>query len=564
MPYGPQTPVGQAIFSQKYAQPGETFREACNRVASPLADSDEHYHAFRGALLDQRFIPGGRIWASIGTTKLTCAHNCFVSGVIEDSFVDGPGNIMQRAAEAAATMRMGGGIGYDFSGLRPRGSLIKKLNSDASGPVSFMHIFDAVCLATCSSGHRRGAQMGVLRVDHPDIEEFIHAKNNREKLTGFNISVAITDGFMEAVQRGGEFPLQFEGQVYRTINAGALWENIMRSAWDWAEPGVLFIDRMNSQNNLSYCETITATNPCSEQPLPPFGACLLGSFNLTKYVERGIRRDWTFNGERMLADVPHVVRAMDNVNSIARYPLPEQLHEAVSKRRMGIGVTGMANAFEALGHAYGSDDFIMDMHAVLSKLRDAVYEASAELAASKGSFPLFEREAYLSTPFIEAMSAHTRMMIDKHGIRNSHLISMAPTGTISLIADNVSSGIEPVFAKRLTNTIHTPDGPQKVEVTDYGFANFGTEPRTAAEVSADEHVRVLCAAQLYTDSAVSKTCNVPPTMPWSDFKALYHKAWRLGAKSCAVFNTGGKRAGVLEAVEVDAPQVDCASGVCSI
>lgn len=557
--YGPQTQAGQAIFAQKYAQTGESFRDVCNRVASGLKDSTAHYHEFRSILLGQRFLPGGRVMASIGTSKNTCSHNCFVSGNVEDSFVDGPGSIMDRAKEAATTMRMGGGIGYDFSRLRPRGALIKKLASSASGPVSFMHIFDAVCLATCSSGHRRGAQMGVLRVDHPDIEEFIHAKTNRDKLTGFNISVAVTDDFMRAVDSGGQFPLMFEGEVHRTIPARPLWEAIMRSAWDWAEPGVLFIDRMNVENNLRYCETIAATNPCSEQPLPPYGACLLGSFNLTKYVA-ATRDNWEFDYASLANDIPAVVRAMDNINDVARYPLPEQHAEALAKRRMGIGVTGLANAIEALGFPYGSNGFLETAHKIFGVLTSGAYEASAILAGEKGAFPLFEREPYLEGRFISRLNGEVRGLIEKHGIRNSHLISMAPTGTISLTADNVSSGIEPVFAVRMTNRINTPSGTEDVEITDYGLAKFGVMPRTTDQVTADEHVKVLCCAQEYTDSAVSKTCNVPPTMEWDDFKALYHKAWRLGAKSCAVFNTGGKRMGVLQALG----DTDCANGLCTI
>ncbi len=559
--YGPVTPVGQAIFSQKYAQKGETFRDVCNRVASGLAESPEHYHPFRSILLSQRFLPGGRILASVGAAKDTCAHNCFVSGTIEDSFVTGPGSIMDRAREAAATMRMGGGIGYDFSTLRPRGALIKKLSSQASGPVSFMRIFDAICLATASSGHRRGAQMGVLRVDHPDIVEFIHAKNNREQLTGFNISVAITNDFMRAVADGAtEFPLVFDGQVHSTVHPGELWDAIMRSAWDWAEPGVIFIDRMNEMNNLHYDETIAATNPCSEQPLPPFGACLLGSFNLTKYLKTHSSRGWMFDYWQFRQDIPIVVRAMDMVNDVAHYPLAEQREEALNKRRMGLGVTGLANTIEAMGYPYGSSTFLRIMHTILGELKIQAYHASMQLAIQKGPFPRFARNGYMEGEFIKTLPDGLQASIAEHGIRNSHLISMAPTGTISLTADNVSSGIEPVFLERYTNQVHTPAGPEIVEVVDYGVKFLGTKPRTTEEVTADEHVQVLCAAQMHTDSAVSKTCNVPPTMEWNEFKNLYHKAWRLGAKSCSVFNTGGKRAGVLTAIG----EADCASGVCAV
>lgn len=572
--YGPRTPAGQLILRKKYAQKGEDWRDVSNRTASALKDNSEHYHELRKILLDMRFLFGGRILAGAGTSKSVCLHNCFVSGTIEDSFVDGRGSIMDRAKEAAATMRMGGGIGYDFSTLRPRGSLIKKLGSTASGPVSFMHIFDAVCRATCSSGHRRGAQMGVLRVDHPDIEEFIHAKQDQTSLTGFNISVGVTDEFMAAVDNGSEFPLRFEGETYRVIDASQLWEKIMRSAWDWAEPGVLFIDRMNKMNNLYYCETISATNPCSEQPLPPYGACLLGSLSLPRYIEEGGDgpTPYVFNIQRMRQDILAIVRALDNVNDVAKYPIPEQQYEAQQKRRVGLGVMGLANAVEALGFPYGSEQFIGMEHRILTELKNTAYTASAILAAEKGPFPAYDRDQYLDGEYVKGLSADTRELIRLNGLRNSHLISMAPTGTIALVADNVSSGIEPTFAERATNTYWTEDGPQPLEVVDYGVANFSRgnfqfKPRCAAEVTADEHIKVLCAAQAHTDSAVSKTCNVNGKMPWTDFKALYHKAWLWGAKSCSVFNSDGKRFGVLTAsdgdISADASQ-QCATGTCDI
>lgn len=572
--YGPQTAPGQLILAKKYAQKGEDWRAVANRVASALKDNSEHYHAFRQIMLDMRFLPGGRILAGAGTSKSVCLHNCFVSGVIEDSFVDGRGSIMDRAKEAAATMRMGGGIGYDFSTIRPRGSLIRKLGSSASGPVSFMGVFNAVCLATCSSGHRRGAQMGVLRVDHPDIEEFIHAKQDQVSLTGFNISVGITDEFMAAVDSGSQFPLRFAGETYRFIDARQLWESIMRSAWDWAEPGVLFIDRMNQWNNLRYCEDIAATNPCSEQPLPPYGACLLGSFNLTKYVRTDPTDKnslapadmwrWHFDITQLRRDMVAVVRAMDNVNDIAKYPIPEQLHEALQKRRIGLGVMGLANAVEAMGFPYGSSAFLQMTHSILIAMKNAAYTASAALAAEKGSFPLFDADRYMESPYIQGLNSGTRELIRLNGLRNSHLISMAPTGTIALVADNISSGIEPTFAERATNTYWTEDGPQPLEVVDYGVACFGTKPRVSSEVTADEHIAVLCAAQSHSDSAVSKTCNVTGAMPWEDFKAIYARAFRMGAKSCSVFNSDGKRAGVLTAsADVDAaPQ--CVTGSCDI
>ncbi len=555
--YGPRTQAADSLHAMKYRNPNEDFREAMNRVAFGLKDSDEHYHALRGILLDQRFCPGGRIQGAIGSSRATTAYNCFVSGTIEDSFVEGAGSIMGRAKDAAATMRMGGGIGYDFSTLRPRGDLIRKLYSQSSGPISFMHIYNAVCLATASSGHRRGAQMGILRVDHPDVEEFIRAKQNATDLTGFNISLAITDQFMEAVAAGREFDLTFAGRTYSTVDAQELWEKIMRSTWDYAEPGVIFIDTINRMNNLWYCETIAATNPCGEQPLPPFGACLLGSFNLTKYLRSRPmavgEAPWYFDFDQLMDDIPHVIRGMDNVIDRTKYPLAEQKAEALSKRRMGLGVMGLANAGEACGHAYGSAGFLNFQRKVLSVINTEAYRHSALLAREKGSFPLFDTERYLQGKFIKTLPDEIRHMILNGGMRNSHLTSIAPTGTISMCADNVSGGVEPVFSYELTRQINTPAGPALATVQDYGVAYLGTRGKLAASVTAKEHVSVLALAQEFVDSAVSKTVNMTGAMPWADFKDIYFRAWGLGCKGCATFNSDGKRMALLMPTKADEP-----------
>ena len=551
MNHGPTTPFAQHLHAEKYRAPGESFDEAMNRIAAALTDGREQFDELRTILRDQRFMPAGRIQAAVGAPKKVTPYNCFVSGTIADSFVDGTGSIMARATEAASTMRMGGGIGYDFSTLRPRGAKIRKLGSSSSGPISFMAIYDSICKCIASSGHRRGAQMGVLRVDHPDIEEFIHAKQNSDKLTGFNISIGVTDAFMRAVEAGEMFELTWRNEVYSEIDAAALWEKIMRSTWDYAEPGVLFIDAINDKNNLRYCETIAATNPCGEQPLPPYGACLLGSFNLTKYI-RPHEFDqspgmFEFDWDQFKADIKPVVRAMDRVIDVATYPLFEQEQEAHNKRRMGLGITGLANAGEALGYRYGSREFLDFEEMVLMYLRDLAYYASSDLAAISGSFPAFDADKFLDGPFAQDFPPILRVAIKEQGLRNSHLISIAPTGTISLCADNVSSGIEPVFSKRLTRTVQTEDGPLEVELVDYGLATWGIEPTECLDVTAEEHLAVLLAAQRYTDSSVSKTCNVNPDMPWSEFKALYMDAWRGGAKGCTTFNPGGKRMGILKA-----------------
>jgi ribonucleoside-diphosphate reductase alpha chain len=479
----------------------------------------------------------------MGAPRTVTPYNCFVSGTIEDSME----GIMDAAKMAALTMKLGGGIGYDFSTIRPRRDLIQTLDSYATGPVSFMGIFDAVCKTIASAGHRRGAQMGVLRVDHPDIEEFVRSKQNREQLTTLNISCGITDTFMQAVRDDRPFDLVFGGRVYKTIRARDLWEEIMRSTWNWAEPGVLFIDRINDMNNLWYCETIAATNPCGEQPLPPNGACLLGSINLVRYIDKQTQfPGYTFNYEKLKADMPHIVRAMDNVVDRATYPLEAQKKEAHDKRRMGLGVCGLANAAEVLGLPYGSEDMLTFTRTVLSTIRDAAYNASVDLAIEKGPFPLCNPELYQLSGFVQTLPLKIRERIAEHGIRNSHLLSIAPTGTISLAADNVSGGIEPPFSLEYTRTKQEFDDSVELLVQDYAYRKYGTRGRTATECTGQEHVAVLCAAQQYVDSACSKTCNVDPNMPWEDFKNLYMQAWEGGAKGCTTFNPSGKRFGILK------------------
>lgn len=553
MSTGPTLPISIELDEMKYRQQGESFREKCSRIADSLKDSDEHYHAFRDSLLDMRFLPAGRVQAAMGAARQVTPYNCFVSPTIPDSM----SGIMDVAKTAAETMRLGGGIGYDFSTIRPRGDIIAKTGSPASGPVSFMRIFDAVCSTVASAGHRRGAQMGVLRVDHPDIEEFIRAKQNTGSLTNFNVSIAVTDAFMEAVKTNDGFDLVWGGKKYRTINARNLWNEVMRSTWDWAEPGVLFIDRINGMNNLYYIEDIAATNPCAEQPLPPNGACLLGSFNLTKYIQAKMDKPFIFDWDQFFADIPVVVRAMDNIVDRALYPLEEQYNEAVSKRRMGLGVTGVANALEALGYPYGSEEFLIYLNSLLRDFTNAVYKASSELAREKGSFPLYVQKEYLSGKFVQQLDKDVREHIETWGIRNSHLTSIAPTGTISLVADNISSGIEPVFSYGFDRTIQTYEGPRVERVEDYGVRVLGVKGKTADACSVDDHLAVLLVASKWMDSAVSKTCNVGEAVSFEDFKDIYWKAWEGGAKGCTTFRAAGKRAGILVAAPEEGEGAAC-------
>ena len=517
-----------------------------NRVAGALADDPEHFRQLQDILLNQRFLPGGRIQASMGAAKTVSPINCFLSGVVTDSFVHDDGNIMQRATEAAATMRLGGGIGTDFSTLRPSGANIVKLDSASSGPVSFMHIFDAVGRAVASSGHRRGAQMGVIRVDHPDIVEFIHAKNDNHSLTGFNMSVLVTDEFMRAVEADTTFDLKFDGKVYKTVRATSIWNSIMRSTYDYAEPGVIFIDTINDRNSLNYAEEIIGTNPCGEVPLPPHGACLLGSLNLVKYIGKSGGMDW-FDWFMFQNDIHTAVRALDNVIERASvWPLPQQEAEMKAKRRIGLGVTGLANAAEALGKPYGSEEMVEWTGDVMSVLRNEAFLASSNIASEKGSFPAYDAELYTEGEFFRSLPCWVRSIIEKNGLRNSHLIAIAPTGTISLAADNVSSGIEPVFSHRFDRTVNLPEGQRVETVEDYGVRVFGVEGRTANELSPEEHLAVLAKVSYFTDQAVSKTINVAQDIPWEDFKGVYMDAWKQGCKGVTTFRIGGMRGAILE------------------
>ena len=543
---GPKTSISMELDEMKYRQEGESFDDKVKRLANALCDGEDHRLELEEIFGLMRFLPAGRVQNAMGSRRITTAYNCFVSGIIDDNMK----SIMKRAAEAAETMRRGGGVGYDFSRIRPKGAQIISLDSKASGPVSFMSIFDAVCQTIASSGHRRGAQMGVLRVDHPDIKDFITAKRNSDKLTGFNISVGITDTFMEALMNDEDdgFDLVFEGVVYDRVSAKELWDMIMESTWDWAEPGVLFIDRLNEMNNLWYAETLEATNPCGEQPLPPQGACLLGSFNLTKYTHEDDNGNFYFDFNQFKEDIPHVVRAMDNVIDRTIYPLKEQQDEAKNKRRMGLGVTGLANAGELIGYPYGSEEFLKWAEKVFSCLRDNTYLTSALLAKEKGTFPLYRPE-YLKSNFIRTLPASVKKEIREYGIRNSHLTSIAPTGTISLVADNVSGGIEPVFSHYYDRTIQTFDGARVERVEDYAYAR-GVAGRTSSEISVQDHLAVLLLAQHYVDSACSKTCNVGDDVSYEEFKQVYVDAWKGGAKGCTTFRVSGKRFGIFnETVE---------------
>src|SRR5215207_4713587 len=532
----------------------DTWRRVARAVAAPEQDPEHWAERFYAAMSDFRFLPAGRVVAGAGAARQVTLFNCFVMGAIPDDM----GGIFAHLREAALTMQQGGGIGYDFSTLRPRGAYVKGVGADASGPLSFMDVWDAMCRTIMSAGYRRGAMMATLSCDHPDIEAFIEAKREPGRLRMFNLSVLVTDAFMQAVAENAPWQLQFGGTVAKVLPARELWDKIMRATYAYAEPGVIFIDRINRLNNLWYCEHISATNPCGEQPLPPYGACLLGSVNLARFVERPFTPEARLDTAALAALIPDVVRMLDNVIDISGFPLPQQQEEAQKKRRIGLGVTGLADALILCGVRYGSAEAVAAVEAWLGTIQRAAYLASAALAAEKGAFPLFERDRYLAGETVAGLDPEVRDAIAKHGIRNALLTSIAPTGTISLFADNVSSGLEPVFSFRYTRNVLMPDGTRREEeVTDYAYRMFRRLRGESAPLpdyfvdaqtlSPDDHVVMQAAVQRYIDSSISKTINVPADIPFDSFKSVYARAYALGCKGCTTYRPNEVTGAVLQA-----------------
>lgn len=542
------TPIARHVWEQRYRSggAGETsVRATWHRVARALAAPEGSPATWERRFLDIldgfAFLPGGRILAGAGTSARVTLFNCFVMGTIEDSI---PG-IFRALEEGAITMQQGGGVGYDFSTLRPRNMPARTAGTIASGPVSFMEVWDAMCATIQSTGARRGAMMATLRCDHPDIETFIDAKRTPGRLTHFNLSVQITDAFLDAVARNASWPLVFPGHAPRHVPASALWQKLLRAAYETAEPGVLFIDRINAANNLRYCERITATNPCGEVPLPPYGACCLGSINLTRLVRSPFSPTARLDTDRLAAIAATAARLLDNVISASRFPLPAQEHAARETRRIGLGITGLADAFLMLGLRYGSDASLALAADIMRTIRDAAYRASIATAAERGSFPAFAREPYLAAPFIAALPADIRDGIARSGIRNSHLLAIAPTGTISLLAGNVSSGIEPIFAAVATRTVA---GSHPFTLTDYAISLWeGQSPPpnlvTTADLPAEAHLAMQATLQTYVDNAISKTINLPPSTPFETFAKIFENARTL--KGCTIFRPTPNRTAVL-------------------
>ena len=533
----------------------DTWRRIARSLASVEADPKLWEDRFYAALEDFKYLPAGRITAGAGTARKVTLFNCFVMGTVPDDM----GGIFDMLREAALTMQQGGGIGYDFSTIRPKGADVKGVAADASGPLSFMDVWDAMCRTIMSAGSRRGAMMATMRCDHPDIESFISAKSDPARLRMFNLSVLITDPFMEAVKSDGSWDLVFDGKVYHTVKARDLWNKIMRSTYDFAEPGVIFIDRINAANNLNYVETIAATNPCGEQPLPPYGACLLGSINLARLVSDPFGPKAALNPDALDDVVRIAVRMMDNVVDASNFPLPEQAAEARAKRRIGLGVTGLADALLMIGQKYGSDEAAQTCEAWLKAIARAAYLASVDLAREKGPFPLFDADKYLASGTMMQMDDDVRDAIRTHGIRNALLTSIAPTGTISLYAGNVSSGIEPVFAYAYTRKVLQKDGSRtEEEVVDYAVQMWrdlkGDTPLPDYFVNAQtlaplDHVKMQAAAQKWIDSSISKTINCPEDISFDAFKEVYLAAYESGCKGCTTYRPNDITGSVLSVSE---------------
>ncbi|MBE1291628.1 MAG: adenosylcobalamin-dependent ribonucleoside-diphosphate reductase [Rhodobacteraceae bacterium] len=561
-------PIAEQIWDMKYR-----FKEAdgtpidlsvedsWRRIARDLAkvekDPAKWEEKFYGALEDFKYLPAGRITAGAGTARNVTLFNCFVMGTVPDSM----SGIFDMLKEAALTMQQGGGIGYDFSTIRPRGADVKGVAADASGPLSFMDVWDAMCRTIMSAGSRRGAMMATMRCDHPDIEAFITAKSDPARLRMFNMSVLVTDAFMEAVKADGPWELVFGDKVYHTVQARDLWNKIMQGTYDYAEPGVIFIDRINQRNNLNYVEQIAATNPCGEQPLPPYGACLLGSINLARLVTDPFEDAAELNEDALTDLVATAVRMMDNVVDASKFPLDAQAQEAQAKRRIGLGVTGLADALLMLGLKYGTEEAAAQTEAWMKAIARASYLASVDLAKEKGAFPLFDKEKYINGGLVQDMDQDVKDAIAKHGIRNALLTSIAPTGTISLYAGNVSSGIEPVFAYAYTRKVLQKDGSRtEEEVVDYAVQlwrdKFGDKELPDYFVNAQTlepaaHVRMQAAAQKWIDSSISKTINCPEDISFDAFKDVYMQAWDTGCKGCTTYRPNDVTGSVLTVSESD-------------
>ncbi|MEW8506434.1 MAG: adenosylcobalamin-dependent ribonucleoside-diphosphate reductase [Candidatus Thiodiazotropha sp.] len=601
-----QTETARYIWESKYRnreRDGSVdgcIEESWQRVAQGVASIEPENGAawgerFLKILEDFIFLPGGRILAGAGVARDVTLFNCFVMGPVEDSLE----GIFAALREGALTMQQGGGIGYDFSSLRPYGTVARRVGGIASGPVSFMRIWDAMCDTLVSTASRRGAMMASLRCDHPDIERFVDAKREPGELRHFNLSVQISDRFVAAVEGDEEWPLLFPEKalsgsskvggkvvarcwnephhaepcrVLRIVKARELWERIMRANYDYAEPGVLFIDQINRMNNLRYREWISTTNPCGEIPMPAYGACNLGSLNLTRFVKAPFTKSAAIDYPALEHCVKTAVRFLDDVIDLSRFPLPAQQREAHGTRRIGLGITGLADSLIMLGLHYADTEARETAARIMARVCHTAYRSSIVLAKEKGVFPYFERQAYLQSTFIGSLPEDIQQGIENHGIRNSHLTAIAPAGTISLLANNVSSGIEPVYAFNYRRRIRQASARyRQVDMVDYAWRMWSClcpdKPLpdcfvTSKALSVHDHLQMQAALQPYVDSAISKTINVATEYPYEAFKSIYRMAFDLGLKGCAAFRPNPVSGEVLSDGNLDGRH--CLGNACGV
>ncbi len=579
MPESSLTSFAEQVWRTKYRQRNrngiwdESIDATWQRVAQALAGGEREPQVwterFLEILSDFSFLPGGRILAGAGTNKPVTLFNCFVMGVIEDSLA----GVCRALEEGARTMQAGGGVGYDFSTLHPAAT--EQASSEISpGPVAFMHVWQSLCAAFTSTSERRGAMMGTLRCDHPDIERFIDAKRDPSVLRHFNLSVLVTDEFMHAVDVDAAWALRFpaNGTVYRSTPARELWRRIAQAAYESAEPGVIFVDRIARENNLAHCETISTTNPCGEVPLPAYGACDLGSLNLTQFVADPFSPKARWNIDKIARIVPIAVRILDNVYDVSSFPLQQQAQVARSSRRLGIGITGLGDALFMLGLRYDSQPARDAAAALLRNVCECAYQSSVELAQEKGAFPLFAASNYLRAPFVAALPALLRSAIGRHGIRNSHLLAIAPTGSISLLAGNVSSGLEPIFGASYVRTLQSAEGAQpSVRLEDYAYGLYRRQhPKqslsdafiTLERISPRAQLEMQAALQRYVDNAISKSVTVSSDYDFAAFEHIYQQAYVLGLKGCTAFRPSAARGAVLADAHCNSAIEECHISPC--
>ncbi|MEP7242098.1 MAG: adenosylcobalamin-dependent ribonucleoside-diphosphate reductase [Gammaproteobacteria bacterium] len=592
-----ESELSHFIWEQRYRDPdaqphekdlGDTWKRVARAASAVEQNPPLWTERFLSLFRDFRFIPGGRILAGAGAARNLTLANCFVMGAIEDSVA----GIFEALKEGALTIQQGGGVGYDFSTLRPRGSAAQSSGTVASGPISFMRVWDAMCAAVQSTTARRGAMMATLRCDHPDIEAFIDAKRSPDELRYFNLSVQVTEQFMQAVLNDGDWPLVFPDpdgsaecvwsgsleavrcRVHRVVRAREIWKRLCNSAYDCAEPGVLFIDRINGENNLAYCEQLTATNPCAEAPLPAYGACPLGSINLAAFVLDAFTARARLDEAGIRTSAREAVRFLDDIIEICHFPLMRHREQVNRSRRLGLGVTGLADALAMLGLHYDSEPARATAALAMRTLRDSAYEASVDLGRERGSFPAFDADAYLSRPFIRALPAHIQNSIARYGIRNSHLIAIAPAGSISLLANNVSSGIEPMSGIETFRRVLATDATYRnFQVTDLAYAAWrllrtpqADKPASFVEAEAiapRDHLLMQAAVAPFVDGSISKVISLPQGADRTAVAELFEAAHLLGLKGCTIFSAGSRAAAIARRGEADHEREALAAEYCS-